>query len=128
MKNANQIPAKRRQTYLVRSPTGMFWVVLTRTSRSYLRTGVFMVENNKPSEMANTAPIPTFGYRVKLVDLEGKIRPCRRVKWVGLSSLLGEDIRGGNRGTDETRHNYSTVKCVSGNLELSWFRYPRPTN
>ncbi|VVC42681.1 Hypothetical protein CINCED_3A023506 [Cinara cedri] len=125
--NTNLIATKQRRTYLVRSPAGMFWVVLTRVRRGYVRTGVFVVENSKPST-ADPAGSQTFGsaaasthkyrYRVKSIDPERRPRTRVVIKWVGQSSTLSEDLRGGKRGAAEA---YAVIKSTTGGMQFSWF-------
>lgn len=137
MDNINEITSNRRLTYLVRSPSGLFWVVLSRIARSRIRTGVFMVninqspgttetENTTNAENVETTGSGTektsqFGYRVTLSDTNKKSRTRCRTKWVGLSSSLNEDLRGGIGGTI---NSYTVIRYRSGPVEFNWFPHP----
>ncbi|VVC38531.1 TRAF-like,Zinc finger, RING-type,Zinc finger, RING/FYVE/PHD-type,Zinc finger, SIAH-type,Seven-in- [Cinara cedri] len=132
--NIKLIESNRRRTLLVLSSVGMFWVVLSRKSRFQLLAGMFIVENSRPPETVTepnmafteepetpgpvTESTQTYSYQLRWFDEKGRSRFRSKMTWVGSSSLLSEEIRGGNRDASDS---YTLIKSRSGSVEFRWF-------
>lgn len=127
------ITSNRRRTYLVRSPDGMFWVLLSRETRSRIRTGVFAVASRTdgvrslPDVAAAAAMVtettaaaavrnqPAMTYRVTWSDSEGRSRTRSRFRRVDSSASLGDDVRGVVSGS------YTMIRSRTGRVDIDWF-------
>lgn len=121
---ANEIITNRRRTYLVRSPSGLFWVILSRLSLNRIRISVFMVEEREPGKTPSLDP-PAMAYRITRAALNGRFRSVK-TQFINWSSVLlcksGDDVHAFDSNTLNIR--LQQIRRI----QVEWFSWNRSTN
>lgn len=123
VQDANSITSYRRRSYLVDSPSGLFWVLLFKETRDRLRVGVFYVRDDSDVRSSMPSDSRNRMYRVLWSDAGGsRYRTRSRTAVVGCSTSLNAWANGvfGGRA-----HSYAMIRRNTGRLEIYWFERRR---
>lgn len=117
MNDVEMVTFGRRRTYLIQSPVGFLWVMLTRQGLSEIRTAVFVV---RPTNRTRSFPTPrptNVAYRVSWVDSLFKTKKDRsRTQLTAWSSSLKDAVR-----DERVTKPYMVVRPKTGSVEFTWF-------
>lgn len=121
--DVNEITTDRRRTYLVRSPSGLFWVVLSRLTLNRIRTSVFMVEERQPGVAPSPDP-PPMAYRITRAATDGRSRTLVRTQFINWSSVLLRN--GGVVGSHLFDTNSLSIRLQQAKqVHVEWFSVNR---
>lgn len=128
--DVKEIKKHRGRTYLVKSMYGMIWVLLSRTTRSRIQAGLFMVDRKWSGRHSTTVPdqnLTNSGqsdilYRITWFDDNDRARTRSRTKVVNWSTTLKEASH------SFMNNAYSIFRSRKGSMEISWFPSLRHNN
>lgn len=120
--DVNQITTNRRRTYLVKSPSGLFWVVLSKLKNKRIRISVFMVENRQSGTKPSPDP-PAMAYRITREVTNGQSRTLARMQFVIWSSALLRNSVDGVQAFDA--NSIDLVLQQAKQVQVEWFRWMR---
>lgn len=128
--DVKEIKKHRGRTYLVKSMYGMIWVLLSRTTRSRIQAGLFMVDRKWSGRHSTTVPDQSLNnsgqsdilYRITWFDDNDRARTRSRTKVVNWSTTLKEASH------SFMNNAYSMFRSRKGSMEISWFPSLRHNN